>query len=382
MQAGRYGRACMILACFILLAYPAWAAQNLEEIAAGIAREMPNRLQAYEDLAQALARQEHRRVAAQAEKLAKSLNLPDQDRILLFITLGEKPLENLEANRRLCQDIREVSPDAVVVLRGLPQGQRTLKDLFMYVRQLTGKEGPRIMLNPLLFRRYNVTVSPTLVYGQNGTAVAWARGIINSQWLKDRVKQGARGDLGQWGETTIVAERDFVEEMQSRLAGIDWEAKKEEAVANYWQKQQFLGLPPASHDRVFYLDAAYKVERDFVLPDGKILARAGQKIDLFKIIPPTFLLVVFDASDPKQLQWAMKIGSKQAGKQRVKYITTRIPDREHGWKSLAQLYETLDAPVFLLNAPVRDRFKLRYVPSTVRFVKAKHKFEVKECAVK
>ena len=130
------------------------------------------------------------------------------------------------------------------------------------------------------------------------------------------------------------------------------------------------------------MDATYQVKKDFILPDGKVVARAGQKIDLFKIMPPTFMLVVFDAGDPRQLAWAVKTGQEYAGQHRVrvKYLTTRIPDREHGWESLKRLYAALDAPVYLLNGLVRDRFKLEHVPSLVRFDKAKHKFEVKEIA--
>ena len=381
MQARVYGRMLIILACFCLCG-PAQAGQDLSEIAAGIARDMPARMEEFQELARDLARREQSRIKNQAAEMAAPSPGPAGDRILLFVTLGEKPEENLEANRRLFKDIREISPDAVVVLRGLPKGSRSLGDLFKYIRQITGKDGPSIMLNPVLFRQYDVTVSPTLVYERNGVAVAWARGIVNAEWLRRRVEQDkAAGDLGKWGQTVTIAERDFVEEMKSRLAGIDWEAKKEQAVANYWKKQHFLELDKAKKGKVFYLDATYQVEKDFILPDGKVVARAGQKIDMFKIMPPTFMLVVFDAADPQQLEWAVKTGQEYAGKHRVrvKYITTRIPDhQEHGWESLTRLYDVLKAPVYLLNEPVRDRFKLAHVPSTVRYDKAKHKFEVKE----
>ena len=268
---------------------------------------------------------------------------------------------------------------------GLPKGSRSLGDLFKYIAKLSDKDsktGPSIMLNPVLFRQYGVTVSPTLVYERDGAAVAWARGIVNSQWLRRRVEQDkAAGDLGKWGQTVAIAERDFVEEMKSRLAGIDWKAQKEKAVANYWKKQKFLDLPKAKEEKVFYLDATYQVEKDFILPGGKVIARAGQKIDMFKIMPPTFVLVVFDAADPQQVEWALKTGKEHADK-RVKYIATRIPDVERGWESFAGLQEAMEKPVYLLNEAVRDRFKLKHVPSLVQYAKAKHKFEVKECAVK
>ena len=75
--------------------------------------------------------------------------------------------------------------------------------------------------------------------------MAQCRGIINTSWLRERVKRDkATGDLGKWGETVAIAERDLIEEMKSRLAGIDWQAKKDQAVARYWDKQQFLSTCP------------------------------------------------------------------------------------------------------------------------------------------
>ena len=399
-QARIYGRWLGILACFALCgaagpSHPQDDAaaeivqqtpariEEFHDLARGIARQRPARLEEFKALAEDLARREEARVQGQADGLAAGTPPPAGERMLLFITLGEKPAEDLEANRRLFQDIRETSPETVIVLRGLPRGGRTLGDLFKYLRPLLTKDGPLVMLDPRLFRRYGVTVSPTLVYERDGVALAWARGIINAQWLKTRVERDkARGDQGKWGETAAIAERDFIDEMQSRLAGIDWQAKKDKAVAAFWQKQKFLDLPRTRTEKVFYLDATYKVEQDFILPDGKVIARAGDKIDLFKIMPPTFMLVVFDAADPQQVDWALKTGREYAGKHRVKYIATRIPDcQEHGWESWARLHQTLAAPVYLLNQTVKDRFKLAHAPSTVRFVKARRRFEVKEVCV-
>jgi conjugal transfer pilus assembly protein TraW len=386
MQARRLGRLLIILACiFFLPSGQAPAGRDLEEIAAGIAKEFPARVKEFEGLARDLARRERARVEEKASEMAVESPGPRGERTLIFITLGEKPEERREENRRMLKEIHGVSPDATLVLRGLPRGHKTLGELVRYIQKLrfNDKEGPQVTMNPVLFRKYGVTVAPTLVYERNGVEVARARGIVNSRWLKDRMERDkASGDLGKWGETAAIAERDLIEEMQARLAGIDWEAKKKQALAGYWGKQRFLELPKAREEKVIYLDATYKVEDDFILPDGKVVARKGEKIDLFQKVPPTFMLIVFDAGDPGQLEWAVKTGRQYAAKYRVKFITTRIPDREHGWDSLAKLYETLEAPVFLLNEQVRDRFKLTHVPGTVRYVKEKQRFEVKEWALK
>jgi hypothetical protein len=62
MQARVYGRLLIILACFFLMVNPAIAIQDLEEIAAGIARDMPTRMEEFQELARDLARREQSRV--------------------------------------------------------------------------------------------------------------------------------------------------------------------------------------------------------------------------------------------------------------------------------------------------------------------------------
>ncbi|MBW1952099.1 MAG: hypothetical protein JRI66_03320 [Deltaproteobacteria bacterium] len=378
------GTIILTLACFILGVNPALAEPDFNEIARQIAKNTPVRIEEFEDLARKISRQELDRVKKQTAAVTRLSPRPDEARLLLFITLGARPAENLERNRRLLGEIMEISPEAVLVLRGLPQGARTLGDLVRHLRKLSGKDGelPKIMLDPRLFRKYGVTVAPTLIYERDGQAIAWCRGIVNVRWLRDRVeKEKLTGDLGQWGATEVIAERDLIEVMQERLAKIDLEAMKQKAMERYWQKQQFLVLPKAKEEKVFYLDATYEVQKDFILPDGKVIARAGDEIDLFKVMPPTFMLVVFDAGDPRQLEWAAETGKKYGGRYRVRYITTTIPDRDQGWKSLARLYDTLDAPVFLLTEEVRVRFKMEHVPSMVRYAKDKHQFEVREVCV-
>lgn len=373
----------MVLA-FLLVGGVAAAEQDLEAIAAGIARDYKRRLEEYWGLAEEIVRQGDGRLEERLKAVARRAPRPDGERVLLFITLGEKAEERVEENRRLLREIRETSPEAVVVLRGLPVGCRTLGEAVRYLKRVADKDGPPVLLNPLLFRRYGVTVAPTLVYERDGAAVAQARGIINARWLLGRVeKEKATGDLGKWGETVAIAERDMIEEMQSRLAAVDWEAKKRQAVANFWRKPRLLELPPAQQDKVFYLDAAYQVERDFVLPDGKVLARAGEKINLFKVLPPTFYLVVFDARDPRQVAWAKQVGREQSARRRVKYLVTAIPEpEERGWEVWERLHEEMGAPVYLLDEMVRERFQLRHAPSTVGYVKEKERFEVREVCLR
>lgn len=375
------------------------------DLARQLAEQAPARMQQFEDLARALAEKSQENIHQKAIKAARTI-LPKgqaqvleqletardntfakaakkESRLLLFVTLGQDPDLRLEQNRRLLQ---EVSPDAEVVLRGLPKGKRSLGDLFRYIQKLTGERQrrepsdklPRVLLDPRLYRQYQVEVSPTLVYERGGKEVASVRGLVNSQWLKDQVEKGKRtGDLGKYGPTEAIEERDFLEEIQERLAGIDWEARKEKAWNQYWSRYSFLTLPRATRDRVFQVEAVYEVPQDFRLPDGQVLARQGDKINLFDKVKPRFVLLVFDGSDPQQLAWAKEKAREHQG-YLVQYLTTALPERT--WESFSKLEGQLEAPLYLLNNAVRDRFRLACVPSIVRPLE--DRFEVREISMK
>jgi conjugal transfer pilus assembly protein TraW len=182
--------------------------------------------------------------------------------------------------------------------------------------------------------------------------------------------------LGKIGPTITIAEKDLIEELKERMLKIDWKKKKEQALARYWKRRKYIDLPKAKDNRTFYVSGKFKVKKDFILPDGRVIARKGDVIDQFKYVKPTFCLIIFDASDQKQLEWAINQGEKYKNKYRVKYITTKLPDVEHGWESLGKLYNKLDAPVFFLTGDLKQRFHLKHVPSIV--ISLQNKFEVKE----
>ena len=71
--------------------------------------------------------------------------------------------------------------------------------------------------------------------------------------------------------------------------------------------------------------------------------------------------MVFDATDPRQVRTAVRLG-REAGTRRVVYLATRL---ERRWEALAATEDALDAPVYLLTPEVRSRFALERVPAYV-----------------
>jgi len=368
-----------ILFPFLLLFFGGLAlgqAADLERLAAEIAAQAPARLEEYRDLAGEIARRQQRQVEKQVQGLRPEEE-SKPERIILFITLGEAPDQEVEKNQRLLHGIQAAAPDAVVAVRGLPAGQRHLEQFVLYLKKISesGKL-PGIRLDPALFRKYQVSVAPTMILERDGKPVAEVRGLINPDWLRRQVEAGRTGDLGQMGPTAALAERDLIEELQERLMAVDWDGKKEQAYARYWRRFRFVDLPEAREDRRFTLDAKYTVPQDIILPDGTVAARQGQVFDLFRVLKPTFVLVIFDGAKPGHVAWAREQAKEYQGKLRPRFIATALPDRDNGWQALENLEQQLQGPVYLLTEQVRDRFQVKHVPAVVT-PGADH-FEVRE----
>jgi conjugal transfer pilus assembly protein TraW len=255
-------------------------------------------------------------------------------------------------------------PGVRVVFRGVAEGER-LMDFIAGIHALLRELDPvpEVVLDPTPFREVGLDVAPVLIARGPEGELARVAGLADPAWLRARVLAGARGDLGMLGPIAAVTEPDLIAELQRRLAALDLEKLREQAIARYWQRRSFEELPAATVPRTREIDPTIRAAADVPLPDGTLLVKAGETVNPLDRLPFTQRLVVFDASDPRQVAIAKRLGAA-AGTPRVTYIATRL-DRERGWESLASVEDTLDAPVYLLTPDVRRRFALERVPTTV-----------------
>jgi len=177
------------------------------------------------------------------------------------------------------------------------------------------------------------------------------------------VLAGERGDLGVRGPVKAVTEPDLIAELQRRLAVLDLEKLREHALERYWQRVAFEDLPVAAEPRTREIDPTITAPRDVHTADGTLLVRAGETLNPLDRLPFTQRLVVFDASDERQMATAKRLG-REAGELRVTYLATRL-ERRLGWQGLTSVEDTLDSPVYLLTPDVRARFALERVPAFV-----------------
>jgi conjugal transfer pilus assembly protein TraW len=91
-------------------------------------------------------------------------------------------------------------------------------------------------------------------------------------------------------------------------------------------------------------------------------------------MPFSLCLKVFDAKVVEQIE-IIQQWSCQDKNARVMYLASAMP-RQAGWDGLKQLETTLQAPVYLLTADVRQRFQLQHVPAIIE--QAGHRLIVRE----
>jgi len=179
-------------------------------------------------------------------------------------------------------------------------------------------------------------------------------------------------NLGTFGQTYPIAERDALEEIKERAAHIDWgrifsRENMEKAVKAYRPDTPF--LPRAQKQRVRLVDMTYTLDID--IPDGKggILYPKGYTFNPLDYVDFPRTLVVINGDDVSQVAWF----SRSDYSKNVKAMLLLTGG------SYYDLGKKLDRPVFYATPDIVNRLQLEAVPSIVR-QKGRY-MEVKEVAV-
>ncbi len=286
--------------------------------------------------------------------------------ILASRALGEVPLRELVAQAAGRPAVR-------VVFRGVVPGEslgafiRQIHALLRHLQEEIDTDAtPRIEIDPRPFQIPLVDLAPTLIVTDGaGTEIARVSGISRPDWLLEQVRQGRRGDLGVRGPTVAVSEPDLIVELQRRLAGIDWTARREAALEHYWERAAFAELPVAEKPRERRLDLTLVAQADVALPDGTTVIRAGDRVDPLAVMPFRQRLFVFDATDPRQVAEVARRGRASHADGRLPlYLATRL-DRATGWEGYRAVQAALHDPLYLLTPDVQRRFQIERVPAVV-----------------
>ena len=266
--------------------------------------------------------------------------------------------------------LQATEQDVALVLRGVPKGSTVPGTVARLKRLLPADAIPNVMLDPTLFRRFAVERVPTFALARSpGQKPVNARGAVTSEWVRRMAASVQTGheDLGRRAEDYAIAEIDLIEEMQQRLALVDFEARRREAIEQFWAKHggNFVELPDAKERRELRIDPLVRVTEDVEDADGSVLVSAGQTFTQLTWVPLSKTIIVFRGTDPRQVSKAQELArDARSGGRGVILLTTAI-QTDRGWQHLSELERALSGAVYLLPQSLVERFHLARVPATV-----------------
>lgn len=136
--------------------------------------------------------------------------------------------------------------------------------------------------------------------------VCWAVLCVCSE----RAASAKAADLGRIGPVWPIAEPDLLVSMQHKAAArladggsARLETELRERSERYVSAPPALGLPRATTDRSWTLDPSVTLPDDLLDADGKLLIRAGTRVNPLDVRPLSRVLVFVDTGDPAQLRW-------------------------------------------------------------------------------
>lgn len=318
---------------------------------------------------------------------------PNGEATYIFVSysLGEDVLKDIMQRHKGRSDV-------TLVMRGVPQGTK-IHEGIQKMQKLASEVTPAVsvIIDPGLFKQYDIRHVPSVarvgrapspLAAINKTEnpsrkyaplIAKVAGLHNDTWLMEEVKAGQRGDLGVQGHLVEIAEPDLIEEMKKRVALIDWDKKKREAVKRFWKTREFKVFPTAQNERVREIDPTILVEKDLKDLAGRYIRKAGERVNPLRIRPFTQTILIFNplSKDEMQRVEAFLTRQKEQGLRMPVMIATQI-DKSKDWDGYTALTDRLDAHVFLMTPEVEYQWRIEKTPSVVTADNKRHVFLVRE----
>lgn len=176
--------------------------------------------------------------------------------------------------------------------------------------------------------------------------------------------------VGRGGAVYPIKEKDFLEVIAERIAGIDPQALQEklqnvirDEARTFRPHDAVANLPPAEKDELYRVDLSFTVTPELAKAvidiSGASIYPEGLRVNPLKIMTEKglhypFVLVVLNADRPAELRWFKDAYNDDP---RVKLLIT------NGFPY--DLALELKRPVYQLTQGLRDRFQISVTPSLV-----------------
>jgi conjugal transfer pilus assembly protein TraW len=177
-------------------------------------------------------------------------------------------------------------------------------------------------------------------------------------------------EIGTFGMTYRIAERDALAEMEERAKQVDWHRVLDKRkVENFQGPSDRVRLSRAKRERSFQVDMTYTTKID--VPDGKggVIYPKGYTFTPLDYVTYPKTLVVIDGTDPEQVMW---FATSEYDKRLD--VTLLLSEGRFGAVS-----KRISRPLFYADRKIVERLKLKAVPSVIR--QKGRVMEVKEIVV-
>jgi conjugal transfer pilus assembly protein TraW len=266
-------------------------------------------------------------------------------------------------------DVRQAimdNPESSLVFRGVPEGS-SIDFISRYLSRILGdvdleKRLPTVSIDPRPFKRFGIHSVPAVAMA-NPEGIAKVFGIANEQWLKTKTNEDGYKDYGIQGQILEIAEIDFLQDIQKRLAKLDYEEMERQAKESFWRKAPSEVLPFAAEDATRFIDPTFTLNKPLYTSDGQLVAPAGRSFNPFDYGQLSKRYLIIDPTSEEEVSWALgQMAKAHEADQGVSIIATHLSSGEE-----AQMYNALmqrfGQRVFLLTKQIKQRFQIRFTPT-------------------
>lgn len=176
-------------------------------------------------------------------------------------------------------------------------------------------------------------------------------------------------DLGTLGKTFPIAEMDFLEYIQQKLADMNkngqlqsLQTEFKKRVKEHLYRPTPTYLPKAKNDKTWVFEPSIRVSHDVLDHKGRVLVKQGTFINPLDRVQLTSTLLFFDGDDKEQLDWVTQEALKYP---KVKLILTSGSVKSTVTKLKQAVY-------FDLNGFLITKFHIRHLPAKV----AQHEYHL------
>lgn len=183
------------------------------------------------------------------------------------------------------------------------------------------------------------------------------RSILIVAGLSIGIASAHAKELGTFGRTYPIAEKDALTEIEERARQVDWEKVLDKRkLENFQGPPDKATLPRAQRGQVRQVDMTYTAEID--VPDGKggILYPKGYTFNPLDFITYPKTIIVINGNDKDQVSWF-----KDSEFSQQMDVTLMITEGAFG-----VITKKVNRTVFYATTKVINRFQLAVVPSIIK----------------